>query len=61
MLLNAKFAAALVLLAVAMSASSQPTPSAAGAKAKTGRLEAGKWADIIAVEENPLDDVLIIK
>jgi imidazolonepropionase-like amidohydrolase len=25
--------------------------------AKTGTLEAGKWADIIAVEKNPLDDV----
>jgi imidazolonepropionase-like amidohydrolase len=28
-----------------------------GWSAKTGSLEAGKWADIIAVEKNPLDDV----
>jgi imidazolonepropionase-like amidohydrolase len=28
-----------------------------GWTAKTGTLEAGKWADIIAVEKNPLDDV----
>jgi imidazolonepropionase-like amidohydrolase len=28
-----------------------------GWSAKTGTLEAGKWADIIAVEKNPLDDV----
>jgi len=28
-----------------------------GWTAKTGTLEAGKWADIIAVEKNPIDDV----
>jgi imidazolonepropionase-like amidohydrolase len=28
-----------------------------GWSAKTGTLEAGRWADIIAVEKNPLDDV----
>jgi len=28
-----------------------------GWSAKTGSLEAGKWADIIAVDKNPLDDV----
>jgi len=28
-----------------------------GWNAKTGSLEAGKWADMIAVEKNPLDDV----
>jgi imidazolonepropionase-like amidohydrolase len=28
-----------------------------GWSARTGTLEAGKWADIIAVEKNPLDDV----
>lgn len=28
-----------------------------GWSAKTGSLDAGKWADIIAVEKNPLDDI----
>jgi imidazolonepropionase-like amidohydrolase len=28
-----------------------------GWSAKTGSLEAGKWADMIAVDKNPLDDV----
>jgi imidazolonepropionase-like amidohydrolase len=28
-----------------------------GWTAKTGTLEAGKWADIIAVQKNPLDDI----
>jgi imidazolonepropionase-like amidohydrolase len=28
-----------------------------GWSAKTGSLEAGKWADMIAVEKNPLDDI----
>jgi imidazolonepropionase-like amidohydrolase len=32
-----------------------------GWSAKTGSLEAGKWADIIAVEKNPLDDVRILQ
>jgi imidazolonepropionase-like amidohydrolase len=29
--------------------------------AKTGSLDAGKWADIIAVESNPLDDVRVLQ
>jgi imidazolonepropionase-like amidohydrolase len=32
-----------------------------GWSAKTGALEAGKWADIIAVEKNPLDDVRVLQ
>ncbi len=32
-----------------------------GWTAKTGTLEPGKWADIIAVEKNPLDDVRILQ
>jgi imidazolonepropionase-like amidohydrolase len=32
-----------------------------GWSAKTGSLEAGKWADIIAVDKNPLDDVRILQ
>jgi len=32
-----------------------------GWSAKTGTLEAGKWADIIAVDKNPLDDVRILQ
>jgi imidazolonepropionase-like amidohydrolase len=32
-----------------------------GWSAKTGTLEAGKWADIIAVEKNPLEDVRILE
>jgi imidazolonepropionase-like amidohydrolase len=28
-----------------------------GWSSKTGTLEAGKWADIIAVDKNPLDDI----
>jgi imidazolonepropionase-like amidohydrolase len=28
---------------------------------KTGTLEAGKWADIIAVDRNPLDDVRVLQ
>jgi len=32
-----------------------------GLTAKTGTLEAGKWADIIAVEKNPLDDVRVVE
>jgi len=31
-----------------------------GLTAKTGTLEAGKWADIIAVEKNPLEDVRVL-
>ena len=32
-----------------------------GWSTKTGTLEAGKWADIIAVEKNPLDDVRVLQ
>jgi len=32
-----------------------------GWTAKTGTLEAGKWADIIAVEKNPMDDVRVLQ
>jgi imidazolonepropionase-like amidohydrolase len=32
-----------------------------GWTAKTGTLEPGKWADIIAVEKNPLDDVRVLE
>ena len=32
-----------------------------GWSAKTGTLEAGKWADIIAVDKNPLDDVRVLE
>jgi imidazolonepropionase-like amidohydrolase len=32
-----------------------------GWSSKTGTLEAGKWADIIAVERNPLDDVRVLQ
>ena len=32
-----------------------------GWSAKTGTLEAGKWADIIAVENNPLEDVRVLE
>jgi imidazolonepropionase-like amidohydrolase len=32
-----------------------------GWSAKTGSLETGKWADIIAVEKNPLDDVRVLQ
>jgi len=32
-----------------------------GWSAKTGSLEPGKWADIIAVEKNPLEDVRVLQ
>lgn len=32
-----------------------------GWSAKAGTLEAGKWADIIAVEKNPLEDVRVLQ
>jgi imidazolonepropionase-like amidohydrolase len=32
-----------------------------GWSAKTGTLEPGKWADIIAVERNPIDDVRVLQ
>ncbi|HMG87288.1 MAG TPA: amidohydrolase family protein [Terracidiphilus sp.] len=32
-----------------------------GWTAKTGSLEAGKWADIIGVDKNPLDDVRVLQ
>ncbi|HWG19103.1 MAG TPA: amidohydrolase family protein [Terracidiphilus sp.] len=32
-----------------------------GWSAKTGTLEPGKWADIIAVDSNPLDDVRVLQ
>ena len=32
-----------------------------GWTAKTGSLEPGKWADIIAVEKNPIDDVRVLQ
>jgi imidazolonepropionase-like amidohydrolase len=32
-----------------------------GLSAKTGSLEAGKWADMIAVEKNPLEDVRVLQ
>jgi imidazolonepropionase-like amidohydrolase len=32
-----------------------------GLSAKTGSLDPGKWADIIAVESNPLDDVRVLQ
>jgi imidazolonepropionase-like amidohydrolase len=32
-----------------------------GWSAKTGSLESGKWADIIAVDKNPLDDVRVLQ
>ena len=32
-----------------------------GWSAKTGTLEPGKWADIIAVEKNPIEDVRVLQ
>ena len=32
-----------------------------GWKAKVGSLEAGKWADVIAVDRNPMDDVRVLQ
>ena len=32
-----------------------------GWTAKTGTLEPGKWADIIAVDKSPLDDVRVLQ
>src|ERR1700722_16408470 len=32
-----------------------------GGTAKTGTIEPGKWADIIAVDKNPLDDVRVLQ
>jgi len=32
-----------------------------GLSAKTGSLEAGKWADMIAVDKSPLDDVRVLQ
>ena len=32
-----------------------------GWTAKTGTLEPGKWADIIGVEKNPMEDVRVLQ